>query len=594
MSNDAQDSQLLRIRHSASHVMAQAVLEMFPEGKFAIGPATDEGFYYDFDLPRPLSPEDLDKIEARMREIISQNHPFHYREVTTEEARAQFKNQPYKLELIRDLESGGIDEDGDPTQGSVAISFYTHGQFTDLCRGPHVANTREINPDAVKLLSIAGAYWRGNEKNPMLQRIYGTTFETPHELNEYLAWRAEVDKRDHRKLGKQLDLFSVQPDLGGGLVLWHPNGGMIRHLAEDFCKNEHLAGGYDLVYSPHIGRAHLWETSGHLTWYKENMYSPMDIEGQDYYLKPMNCPFHIMIYKSTRRSYRDLPMRYAEWGTVYRFERGGVLHGLLRVRGFTQDDAHLFCRPDQMPEEIDRVLNFCLHILRSFGFTDFKAYLATRDPVKSAGDPEKWDAPTEALRAALIRAGIPYGLDEGGAAFYGPKIDIKIKDALNREWQLSTIQFDFNLPERFNMTYIGEDGLEHQPYMIHRALLGSMERFFGVLIEHYGGAFPVWLAPIQAIIIPIADRHIPYAQEVQAKLKSSGIRVHIDESSNRMQAKIRDAQNQKIPYMLVVGDQEATEGTVNLRLRSGEQKGTLSIDEFNDYVADVVARKDLI
>jgi threonyl-tRNA synthetase len=587
-------SALDRIRHSASHVMAQAVLEMFPDGKYAIGPAIEDGFYYDFDLPRPLTPQDLEVIEKRMREIIRQNHPFIYQEVSAQEARDQFANQPYKLELIRDLEAGKMDEDGNPIGEPLAISFYTHGNFVDLCRGPHVSNTREINPEAVQLLSIAGAYWRGDERNPMLQRIYGTAFETPQELEEYLAWREEVEKRDHRKLGKQLDLFSIQPDLGGGLVLWHPKGAMIRHVAEEFCKREHLAGGYDLVYSPHIGRAHLWETSGHLTWYQENMYSPMDIEGQDYYLKPMNCPFHIMIFQNTRRSYRDLPIRYAEWGTVYRFERGGVLHGLLRVRGFTQDDAHLFCRPDQMPEEIDRVLNFCLHILRSFGFEDFQAYLATRDPAKSAGDPAQWEAPTEALREALERAGIPYQVDEGGAAFYGPKIDIKIKDALGREWQLSTIQFDFNLPDRFHMTYIGEDGQEHQPYMIHRALLGSMERFFGVLIEHYAGAFPVWLAPIQAVLIPIADRHIEYARQVKEELQAAGLRVDIDESSNRMQAKIRDAQNQKIPYMLVVGDREAADKVVNLRLRTGEQKGTLPVEDLKAYVEDVVARKALI
>jgi len=591
---DYKESRLYRIRHSCSHVMAQAVLEMFTDGKFAIGPAIDDGFYYDFDLPRPLTPQDLDVIEARMREIIRQNQPFIYREVSAEEARTQFKDQPYKLELINDLDAGELDEYGNPTDKPVQISFYSHGSFTDLCRGPHVSNTQEIPVDAIKLLNIAGAYWRGSEENPMLQRIYGTAFETPAELKDFLAWREEVEKRDHRRLGKQLDLFSVTPEVGGGLVLWHPNGGIIRHLAEEFCKTEHLAAGYDLVYSPHIGRANLWETSGHLMWYKENMYSSMDIEGQDYYLKPMNCPFHILIYKNTRRSYRDLPMRFAEWGTVYRFERGGVLHGLLRVRGFTQDDAHLFCRPDQMPEEIDRVLGFCLHILRSFGFSDFQAYLATRDPQKSAGDPAKWEAPTEALRATLVRAGIPYAIDEGGAAFYGPKIDIKIKDALGREWQLSTIQFDFNLPERFNMTYIGEDGQEHQPYMIHRALLGSMERFFGVLIEHYAGAFPVWLAPVQAMIIPIADRHIEFARGVQQQLKSSGIRVNIDETSSRMQAKIRDAQNKKIPYMLVVGDREAADGVVNIRLRTGEQKGEMSIDDIKTYIQGAINRKALI
>jgi threonyl-tRNA synthetase len=589
--SEEHNDKLHRIRHSASHVMAQAVLEMFPDGKIAIGPAIEDGFYYDFDLPRNLLPEDLDKIEKRMREIIRQDRPFVYREVSADEARKQFADQPYKIELINDLEKGGMDEYGNPTGEPVKISFYTHGPFTDLCRGPHVERTGQINPHAIKLLNTAGAYWRGSEKNPMLQRIYGTAFETTKELEDYLAWRKEVDRRDHRKLGKQLDLFSTNPEVGGGLVLWHPKGAMIRHLAEEFCINEHIAGGYELVCSPHIGRAQLWETSGHLSWYKDSMYSPMDIEGQDYYLKPMNCPFHIMIYKSSRRSYRDLPMRYAEWGTVYRFERGGVLHGLLRVRGFTQDDAHLFCRPDQMPQEIDRALSFCLHILRSFGFTDFQAYLSTRDPEKSAGDPAQWEAPTEALRAALIRASLPYAVDEGGAAFYGPKIDLKFKDALHREWQLSTIQFDFNLPARFGLSYTGEDGQEHQPYMIHRALLGSMERFFGVLIEHYAGAFPVWLAPVQATIIPIADRHVEFARKVQAQLKESGIRVEVDDSTNRMQNKIREAQNQKIPYMLVIGDKEQQVNAVNVRLRSGEQLGAKPVAEVIALIKDAVAKK---
>jgi threonyl-tRNA synthetase len=591
--SEGHDDTLHRIRHSASHVMAQAVLELFPGGKIAIGPAIEDGFYYDFDLPRALLPEDLDKLEARMREIIREDHPFIYREVSADEARKQFADQPYKIELINELEKGGVDDaqDGTATGEPIKISFYTHGPFTDLCRGPHVERTGQINPDAIKLLNTAGAYWRGSEKNPMLQRIYGTAFETAKELEDYLAWREEVDKRDHRKLGRQLDLFSTAPEVGGGLVLWHPKGGMIRHLAEEFCKNEHIAGGYDLVYSPHIGRAQLWETSGHLTWYKDGMYSPMDIEGQDYYLKPMNCPFHIMIYKSTRRSYRDLPMRLAEWGTVYRFERGGVLHGLLRVRGFTQDDAHLFCRPDQMPQEIDRALSFCLHILRSFGFTDFQAYLATRDPEKSAGDPAQWEAPTEALRAALIRADLPYAVDEGGAAFYGPKIDLKFKDALHREWQLSTIQFDFNLPARFNLTYTGEDGQEHPPYMIHRALLGSMERFFGVLIEHYAGAFPVWLAPVQAMVIPIADRHIEVARQVQAQLKGAGLRIEVDDSGNRMQNKIREAQNQKVPYMLIIGDKEQQANAVNVRLRSGEQLGVKPVAEVIALIKDAVAKK---
>ncbi len=423
----------------------------------------------------------------------------------------------------------------------------------------------------------------------MLQRIYGTAFETVDELNQYLWRLEEAKKRDHRRLGKELGLFSSSPEVGGGLILWHPKGALVRHLAEDYCKKEHLSNGYDLVYTPHIGKSELWQISGHLAWYKENMYSPIDIEGEEYYLKPMNCPFHIMIYKSQIHSYRDLPIRLAEWGTVYRFERSGVLHGLMRVRGFTQDDAHLFCRADQMPAEIDRVLNFCLHILQKFGMKDFHAYLSTRDPEKSAGDPQKWEDATLALQAALERVGLSYDIDPGGAAFYGPKIDLKMIDALGREWQLSTIQFDFNLPERFDLTYIGEDGNSYRPYMIHRALLGSMERFMGVLIEYYGGAFPVWLAPVQAILIPIADRHIPYANTLSETLKAQGLRVHVDDRGERMNAKIRDAQNQKIPYMLVVGDKEMESGEVALRMRNGDNPGAIPLVDFLARAAEDVA-----
>jgi threonyl-tRNA synthetase len=464
----------------------------------------------------------------------------------------------------------------------------------DLCRGPHLEHTGQIPPDAFKLLSVAGAYWRGDEHNPMLQRIYGTVWPNRAQLESYIEKLEEAKRRDHRRLGKELDLFSSDSDeVGGGLILWHPKAGLIRHLAEEFCKTAHLAAGYDLVYTPHIGRATLWETSGHLGFYKENMYSPIDIEGQEFYLKPMNCPFHLMIYKSRTRSYRDLPLRFAEWGTVYRFERSGVLHGLTRVRGFTQDDAHLFCRPDQMPAEIDRVLGFCLYILRSFGFTEFNAYLSTR-PEKRVGEDAQWEAAELALDAALHRAGVPFQVDEGGGAFYGPKIDLKVYDALGREWQLSTIQFDFNMSERFDLTFVGEDGQQHRPYMIHRALLGSMERFFGVLIEHYGGAFPVWLSPVQAAVIPIADRHNEPAQQVTAQLQAAGIRAQLDDSSDRMNAKIRNAQLHKIPYMLVIGDREAAEGTINLRLRNGEQRGTLPVSEFIPYVQNVVAKKELL
>ncbi|HEY43099.1 MAG TPA: threonine--tRNA ligase [Anaerolineae bacterium] len=588
-----EESELYRIRHSAAHVMAQAVMEMFPgQAKIAIGPPIEDGFYYDFDLPRPLTPEDLEVIERRMREIISGHHSYERAVLTADEAREMFADQPYKIELIEGLEEGGTDEYGEPIEGPVEISIYTQDTFTDLCRGPHVEDTNKINPDAVKLLNVAGAYWRGDERRPMLQRIYGTAWKLADELEQYLWRLEEAQRRDHRRLGKELDLYSISDAVGPGLILWHPKGGMVRKIAEDYCRAQHLEGGYEFVYSPHIGKANLWEKSGHLDWYQEGMFAPLDIEGQQYYLKPMNCPFHVEIYKSRTRSYRDLPLRYAEWGTVYRYERSGVLHGLLRVRGFTQDDAHLFCRPDQMPEEIDGALQFSLNILRAFGFEDFQAYLSTRNPEKFAGEPEEWEAPTEALRESLERAKLPYQVDEGQAVFYGPKIDIKLKDALNREWQLATIQFDFILPERLDVTYVGEDGKEHRPYMIHRALLGSMERFMGALIEHHAGAFPVWLSPVQAVLIPIADRHIEYANSVGDQLKKAGLRVEVDARGERMNAKIRDAQLQKVPYMLVIGDRELEDGAVSVRLRSGEDLGAMPIDDFlNRAEEDVQARR---
>jgi threonyl-tRNA synthetase len=588
-----EEASLYRLRHSTAHVMAQAVLEMFPQAKIAIGPPIENGFYYDFDLPRPLTNEDLDQIAARMRKIIGSNRPFEQRTVSTEEARALFHDQPYKLELIETILQAGTDEYGEKASAGSQLTTYKHDTFEDLCRGPHLERTGQIPADGFKLLNAAGAYWRGDERRPMLQRIYGTAWPNKAALEQHLAWLEEIDRRDHRRVGRELDLFSTNPDLGSGLVLWHPKGGMIRRVAEDFCRAEHDKAGYEFVYSPHIGRGTLWETSGHLGFYRDSMYAPLDIDGQEYFLKPMNCPFHILIYKSGLRSYRDLPLRFAEWGTVYRYERGGTLHGLLRVRGFTQDDAHIFCRPDQMPAEIDRVLNFCLHILRSFGFTDFNAYLSTL-PEKAVGRVEQWQAAEAALQSALERVGIPFQIDAGGGAFYGPKIDLKINDAIGREWQLSTIQFDFNLPERFGMTYIGEDGKEHQPYMIHRALLGSMERFFGVLIEHYGGAFPVWLAPVQAKLIPIADRHMAYSEQVAERLRAEGIRVEVNRSTERMQAKIRDAQLQKIPYMLVIGDREAANGAVALRLRTGEDKGAVAVDDLVSTIRQVIASKALI
>ncbi len=590
MAEKYEDSKIYRLRHSAAHVMAQAVLEKFPEGKVAIGPPIEDGFYYDFDLPRPLTPEDLEEIEARMREIIKNNSPFIREEVSADEARKIFKDQPYKQELIDGLEEGKVDEHGNPVEEKPVISIYKSDEFVDLCRGPHLESTGQINPKAIKLMNVAGAYWRGDEHNPMLQRIYGTAWLSPKDLKQYLWRLEEAKKRDHRKLGRELDLFSVSENVGAGLVLWHPKGAMIRHLVERFWQDEHLKNNYSFVNTPHIGKSDLWKKSGHLGFYAENMYAPIDIEEQQYFLKPMNCPFHIEIYKSDIRSYRDLPMRYAELGTVYRYERSGVMHGLMRVRGFTQDDAHHFCAPSQMPEEIDFVLSFSLHMLRSFGFDEINAYLSTR-PEKAVGEPERWHAAEAALEESLKRAGVDYEVDEGGGAFYGPKIDLKVKDAIGREWQLSTIQFDFNEPERFDMTYIEEDGQAYRPYMIHRALLGSIERFFGVLIEHYGGAFPIWLSPVQAKIIPIADRHVDFAKEVAMELKSAGLRVEVDDRSDRMNAKIRDAEKAKIPYMLVVGDREMEAGQVDIRRRSGERLGAMQVEAFKALAVKDVAEK---
>ena len=594
MSDQKHEEELLhRLRHSAAHVMAQAVLDKFPAGKIAIGPPIESGFYYDFDLPRPLSVEDLEEIEARMRQIIAEGHAFVYQEVNEEEARRVFADQPYKLELIGDILSAGTDEYGEPLKEAPHLSIYKSGSFVDLCRGPHVGNAREINPDAIKLLNVAGAYWRGDEHCPMLQRIYGTAWETKEQLAEYLWRREEAARRDHRKLGRDLDLFSVQEVGGPGLVCWHPKGARIRRVIEEFWYQEHERGGYEIVYTPHVGRADLWAISGHLDFYRESMYAPMDIEGQDYYIKPMNCPYQILIYKSRIRSYRDLPIRWAELGTCYRYERSGVLHGLLRVRGFTIDDAHIVCRPDQVEDEIVGVYGFSLRLLRAFGFQEFAIYLATR-PDKFVGVPERWDQAQEALQRALAVQGLPYQLDEGGGAFYGPKIDIKIKDALGREWQTTTIQFDFNLPSRFEMTYVGGDGKEYQPYVVHRALLGSLERFFGALIEHYAGAFPVWLSPVQAVLIPIAERHLEYARSLADRLKAAGLRVEVDQSGERMQAKIRDAQMLKVPYMLVIGDREMEAGQVNLRLRDGQVPGAMPVDDFVALAREAVAGKRLL
>ncbi len=564
--------------HSTSHLMAQAVKQLFPQAKVAIGPAIEEGFYYDFDLDRPFTPEDLVKIEKRMAELARSATPVSRKVISKADALSFFQKlgETYKVELISEL------PDND------AISLYEQGDFADLCRGPHVSSTSKIK--AFKLLSIAGAYWRGSEKNKMLQRIYGISFPTKDALDAYLTRLEEIKRRDHRKLGKDLDLFSVSDEVGGGLVLWHPRGALIRKTIEDFWRDEHQKNGYDFVYSPHVGRANLWETSGHLSFYRENMYSSMDVEGQEYYVKPMNCPFHIMIYKNKLRSYRDLPLRFAELGTVYRFERSGVLHGLLRVRGFTQDDAHIFVAPEDMEAEVIRVIDFVVRMLKTFGFDDFKAYIATK-PEKSVGDISQWQQATQALKIAADRAKLAYEMDEGGGAFYGPKIDIKIKDALGRLWQCSTVQFDFNLPERFDMSYIGVDNQAHRPYVVHRALLGSLERFFGMLIEHYAGAFPVWLAPVQAKIVSITDKQIEYAKQIREKLLAVGIRVELDARSEKMGFKIREAELEKVPYVLVVGDKEMQQNAVAVRARGGKDLGVMPLQDFISATQNIINEK---
>lgn len=584
-------SLLYRIRHSVAHVMAEAVLEFIPEAKIAIGPPISDGFYYDFDLPRPLTEEDLPKIEERMKEIIAKGHDFMCSEVTPEKARQIFANQPYKLEILEDLLNKNVDEDGQPLpqEGDSKLTVYQLDNFIDLCRGPHIANTKEINPEAFKLLRIAGAYWRGDEDRPMLQRIYGTAFERKKELDDYLKQIEEAKKRDHRNLGKQLDFYTFSDEVGQGLPLWQPKGALVRYLADRFSQDAHLLNGYEWVVTPHIGKAQLWETSGHLDFYRDNMYRPIEIEDEQYFLKPMNCPFHIHIYKSKPRSYREMPTRFAEFGTVYRYERSGVLNGLTRVRGFTQDDAHIFCLPEQVGDEISAALRFSLYVLRSFGLKDFKAYLATRPAKKFVGSEANWDMAIATLKDAIETEQLPYEVDEGGGAFYGPKIDLKVLDFLGREWQLSTVQFDFNLPERFKLEYIGADGKAHTPFMVHRALFGSCERFFAMLIEHYEGALPLWLSPVQVTIVPIAERHLDYAHTVQRALKKKGIRAKIDDSGERMQAKIRNSEMGKVPYAFVLGDKEADNQTVSIRARQQGDLGAKSVDEFMALVADQLA-----
>jgi threonyl-tRNA synthetase len=564
-------------RHTSTHILAQAVKELFPAAQLTIGPALEDGFYYDFAFDRPFTPEDLERIEERALDIAKRRLTITRREIIKQEAIDFFKarGEHYKVELIQSF------PEGEP------ISVYAQGDFVDLCRGPHLPSTGHIG--ALKLLSTAGAYWRGDERNPMLQRIYGTSFPTKEQLDTHLARLEEIKRRDHRKVGKELDLISVQDEIGPGLVLWHPKGATVRLLIENFWREEHIKDGYELVYSPHVARLDLWKTSGHVDYYRDNMFAPMKVEGSEYQLKPMNCPYHIMIYKSRLRSYRDLPIRYGELGTVYRYERTGVLHGLLRVRGFTQDDAHLFCRPDQMETEVSRVLDFTFFILRTFGFTEFEVFLSTR-PKESVGSDEHWTLATSALEAALKSRHVAFELDPGGGAFYGPKIDIKIKDALGRSWQCSTVQVDFNNPERFDLSYIGEDGKPHRPIMIHRALMGSIERFFGILIEHYGGAFPTWLAPIQATVMNITDNQRDYVAAIVTQLKAAGFRAEGDLRNEKIGFKIREAEKAKVPFMLVAGDREVQAGTVSVRGRSGSNLGSMTVAAVLDLLRTEVAR----
>lgn len=562
-------------RHSSTHIMAQAVKELFPSAQLTIGPALEDSFYYDFAFERPFTLEDLERIEERAAEIVKRNLTITRQEFSKQDAIAFFKarGERYKVELIQGF------PDGEP------ITAYAQGDFVDLCRGPHLPTTGSIG--AIKLLNTAGAYWRGDERNPMLQRIYGTSFPTRAEVDAYLARLEEIKRRDHRKVGKDLDLISIQDEIGPGLVLWHPKGAAVRLVIEDFWREQHIRDGYQLVYSPHTARLDLWKTSGHLDYYRANMFPSMKLEGSEYQLKPMNCPYHIMIYQSHLRSYRDLPIRYGELGTVYRYERTGVLHGLMRVRGFTQDDAHLFCRPDQMEHEVSRVLDFTFFVLRTFGFHQFEVFLSTR-PKESVGGDEHWALATSALEAALKSRNISFHLDPGGGAFYGPKIDIKIKDALGRSWQCSTVQVDFNNPERFELSYIGEDGKAHRPIMIHRALMGSIERFFGILIEHYGGAFPTWLAPVQAVVMNITDHQQDYAATIAAKLKAAGFRAETDLRNEKIGFKIREAERAKVPFMLVAGNREMQDGTLSVRGRSGSNLGTMTVAEVLDLLGTEV------
>lgn len=595
MSERYEDSQLYKIRHSSAHILAEAVLEMFPDAGIAIGPPIEDGFYYDFALPRPLTDEDLAVLEKRMQEIIAKGVEFKRNEVSAADARKLFANQKYKIELIDGLEKGGLDEYGNKTAEAPVISTYTQDGFTDLCRGPHVKTSKEINPKAVKLMSIAGAYWRGDSDREMLQRIYGTAFEKPAELEDHLKRLEEAKARDHRKIGVELGLFTFSPLVGKGLPLWKPKGATLRYELEKFLRAEQVKAGYLPVVTPHIGKLDLYETSGHYPYYKDSQYTPIDVDDEKFLLKPMNCPHHIEIYKSEPRSYRDLPVRLAEFGTVYRYEASGQLNGLTRVRGFTVDDAHIFARNDQLEEEFIGVVRLIQKVFSTVGLSDFRARVGTRaaDNTKFVGSAELWDKATSAIINAADKLGLDYFVAEGEAAFYGPKLDFIFRDVLKRDWQLGTVQVDYNLPERFKLEFNGEDNLPHRPVMIHRAPFGSIERFVAILIEHFAGAFPVWLAPVQAMMIPVADRHIDYCNQIAAKLGELDLRVEVDGSSNRMNAKIREAQLQKIPYMLVAGDKDQAAGTVSVRLRTNEDLGAMPLENFINMAKSMVDSKSM-
>jgi threonyl-tRNA synthetase len=596
------------MRHSAAHVMAQAVQDLFPEAKLGIGPPIENGFYYDFDVASPFGPEDLKSIEQRMRQLVKQGQLFSRRVVTDEQARAELAGEPYKLELIglkghgsegSDGGSGGSSPEVSTEEavevGGSELTIYDNldpatgeRKWEDLCRGPHLPSTRQI--PALKVMRSGGAYWRGSEKNPQLQRIYGTAWPSREAQDEYLTMLAEAERRDHRRLGAELDLFSFPTEIGSGLPVFHPKGGIIRRVLEDYSRQRHVAAGYEFVNTPHITKADLFETSGHLEWYAEGMFPPMELDGATYYAKPMNCPMHILIYASRGRSYRELPLRLFEFGTVYRYEKSGVVHGLTRARGFTQDDAHIFCRPDQLADELASLLAFVVGLLRDFGLTEFEAELSTR-PDKYVGEIAEWEEAEAALRHALDLSGLPYVVAEGEGAFYAPKIDVHVRDAIGRRWQLSTLQVDFQEPGRFGIEYQAPDGTRQRPYMIHRALFGSIERFFGILLEHYAGAFPPWLAPVQVVGIPIADAHVPYLEEVAARLRERGIRVEVDTADDRMQKKIRQAQRQKVPYMLLAGDDDLAAGAVSFRYRSGEQKNGVPVDDAIDEIVSAVQQR---